>query len=164
MRKLINMVGERYGKLEVIEFHHREKQGTFWKCRCDCGNIITIPRKRLVGDEWHKGKTSCGCDKPLSVAESVFGKKFKYLTESEKKEYDKLKYKNAASYKKQIEWIEMHKALEVRRKERELNKKLEPLNNVKFNIMQLDINSENLKKIEQIINTEINKIKENILK
>lgn len=161
MRKLINMVGERYGKLEVVEFYNREKQSTFWKCRCDCGNTAIVSRSRLVGHSGHRRKTSCGCDRKLTFCEEMFGKRFKDLNNEEMKKYNKIQYKNSPHYKNQLDWIEMHKNIEIRRKERQLAKKLEPLNNIKFNIMRLDIDSENLKKIEQIINVETEKIKEN---
>ena len=52
------MIGKRFGKLVVLERLNKSgKQGTIWKCLCDCGNIKEIPTYELTS-----GKTkSCGC-------------------------------------------------------------------------------------------------------
>ena len=59
--KLRNLVGERFGRLVVLEHGktERTKYGTihFWKCKCDCGNEVEVRSAELTG-----GKTkSCGC-------------------------------------------------------------------------------------------------------
>jgi hypothetical protein len=60
--KLIDRVGERFGKLVVLEKDspHVSPKGRYtvmWKCLCDCGNICTISVNSL-----RKGDTkSCGC-------------------------------------------------------------------------------------------------------
>lgn len=52
-----DMIGMRFGKLVVIERADDEKGLTTWKCKCDCGNICNVPKKRLLN-----GYTkSCGC-------------------------------------------------------------------------------------------------------
>lgn len=57
MRKRIDMTGRKYGRLTVIELDRRENNHTFWKCRCDCGNIAIIDGAKL-----RNGHTkSCGC-------------------------------------------------------------------------------------------------------
>lgn len=51
--------GHRYGKLVVLEkdITPEGKEGLYWKCQCDCGNIITVK-----GDYLRNGDTqSCGC-------------------------------------------------------------------------------------------------------
>ena len=57
-QKLIDMTGEVYGRLTVIERAKNTKQGkTQWLCQCSCGNKAIVPRKRLK-----EGSTkSCGC-------------------------------------------------------------------------------------------------------
>lgn len=58
-QKIIDMVGMRFGKLVVTERSiENSKQGKpLWKCKCDCGNTVIVPRKRLI-----EGSTkSCGC-------------------------------------------------------------------------------------------------------
>ena len=49
--------GKRFGKLVAIKIDHREKNETFWECKCDCGktHIATI-------HALNAGNTrSCGC-------------------------------------------------------------------------------------------------------
>ena len=55
---LINEVGNKYGKLTVIEEYGRDKDGrVLWKCRCDCGN-----EKIALGKSLRAGLVkSCGC-------------------------------------------------------------------------------------------------------
>jgi hypothetical protein len=55
---LKNIVGQRFGKLLVLEFvgSNHEKRRIF-KCRCDCGNETTSTFSNLV----RKNKSSCGC-------------------------------------------------------------------------------------------------------
>jgi hypothetical protein len=53
-----NLVGTRFGRLEVIERSHNNNKGNSrWVCRCDCGNEVVVLRYQLTS-----GKTkSCGC-------------------------------------------------------------------------------------------------------
>jgi hypothetical protein len=55
-----NIVGERYGKLVVIEFSHLDQNDKArWRCKCDCGNEIFPATGYLtIGDT-----TSCGCSR-----------------------------------------------------------------------------------------------------
>lgn len=58
-KPLIDMIGQRYGRLTVISRGERRGKytGAFWLCRCDCGNTVTVS-----GRELRKGDTrSCGC-------------------------------------------------------------------------------------------------------
>jgi hypothetical protein len=61
-----NLVGKRFGRLEVLEFDHsrispstkgRVNRYYYWKCRCDCGNIqiATVTSLRYGHSQ------SCGC-------------------------------------------------------------------------------------------------------
>ena len=53
----INEIGNRYGKLIVIERAGTNKKGNaLWKCRCDCGNEIIASGVRLRYE-----LKSCGC-------------------------------------------------------------------------------------------------------
>lgn len=57
MSKRIDMTGQKYGRLTAIELDRVENNHTFWKCRCDCGNIAIID-----GAKMRSGHTkSCGC-------------------------------------------------------------------------------------------------------
>lgn len=58
MRKPIDMVGKRFGRLTVLSRAGRDKhRNTQWLCRCDCG-VITV----VLGGNLRRGYTkSCGC-------------------------------------------------------------------------------------------------------
>ena len=58
MRKKINLIGKRFGRLLVLEFSHKNKFGNFhWKVKCDCGK-----ENITCGNSLTRGKTkSCGC-------------------------------------------------------------------------------------------------------
>ncbi len=58
MGKLIDLTGQRFGRLVVIERAKNGKnRGARWICRCDCGNIKTI-----YGYNLRSGcSRSCGC-------------------------------------------------------------------------------------------------------
>lgn len=60
MSPLIDLSGQKFGKLTVIEKTGRNKQGNaLWKCCCDCGNIVVVR-----GSDLKNGNTkSCGCIK-----------------------------------------------------------------------------------------------------
>lgn len=59
MNKFVDMTGERYGRLVVLERvpNLPNSRVTRWKCLCDCGNIIEANRNNLL----HKKVRSCGC-------------------------------------------------------------------------------------------------------
>lgn len=60
MSKLIDLSGQRFGRLTVLERSHESKcknRQAKWKCLCDCGNITYSG-----GYELRSGSTiSCGC-------------------------------------------------------------------------------------------------------
>ena len=54
---MINMIGQKYGRLTVVEFDRLENHKTFWKCTCDCGLTVIA-----TGNNLRSGNTkSCGC-------------------------------------------------------------------------------------------------------
>ena len=57
-RKLIDLTGQRFGRLAVIGFAGKSKNGhSKWLCECDCGNEVTVSYEGLK-----RGDTSsCGC-------------------------------------------------------------------------------------------------------
>lgn len=59
MPKLKDISGKRYGKLTVIK-RDIDKTGkrVFWKCQCDCGNVVSVR-----GDSLGRNTNSCGCVK-----------------------------------------------------------------------------------------------------
>lgn len=54
-RKVIDRVGTRFGKLEVLKFIEKKGKESFWLCRCDCGTLVTMRASNL------RNVRSCGC-------------------------------------------------------------------------------------------------------
>lgn len=55
---VLNLVGEHFGRLEVIKLHGFNKhQESEWLCKCNCGKTKIVLGSRLTG---HR-TTSCGC-------------------------------------------------------------------------------------------------------
>ncbi len=56
-----DITGQRFGKLLVIKNsdYRTENKGSWWECKCDCGNTVIKSRRSLV--EGHA--MSCGCVK-----------------------------------------------------------------------------------------------------
>lgn len=63
MGKLIDLTGQRFGKLTVLNKLPFRNKKTYWKCQCDCGKI-----KEVRGDHLRGGYIkSCGdCEKDLT--------------------------------------------------------------------------------------------------
>jgi hypothetical protein len=58
MGKQADLVGKRFGMLEVISFARFGKgQRAYWNCRCDCGKLSITPTSNLTSGN----STSCGC-------------------------------------------------------------------------------------------------------
>ena len=53
-----DLIGQRFGRLTVIEFVPNDKPQSIWKCQCDCGNVKNFYANNLKG----KKVTSCGCN------------------------------------------------------------------------------------------------------
>ena len=57
--KLIDLTGQRFGKLTVIERSDTIDGVVFWLCRCDCGNKTKVRSQTL-----RRGQSkSCGCNR-----------------------------------------------------------------------------------------------------
>ena len=77
MSKLIDMTGEKFGRLTVLErVYDKEREDnqhtTFWKCRCECGNYIIASRNHLKDGHIR----SCGClhDENACIVNKTHGK------------------------------------------------------------------------------------------
>lgn len=55
--KRLDLTGKRFGNLVALEFAYTKNKRTFWKCKCDCGNIAEVDRGFLRSG----ATTSCGC-------------------------------------------------------------------------------------------------------
>ena len=57
MKDYQEFIGQRFGRLVVVKFDRKDKQGVWFLCQCDCGNIKLTTLDRLrYGDT-----SSCGC-------------------------------------------------------------------------------------------------------
>ena len=71
-KTLKDIVGQRFGRLVVLERDFEEEKkhpftNTYWKCQCDCGNIVTVVKSSLT-----TGATkSCGCLQKEIAAKSL---------------------------------------------------------------------------------------------
>ena len=55
--KPIDMTGQRYGRLVVLELEKRDDKHAYWNAICDCGKTVVVKRNELC-----RGKVkSCGC-------------------------------------------------------------------------------------------------------
>lgn len=79
MSKLVDLIGQRFNYLVVIERVANQGAVTRWKCQCDCGNITIVQ-----GGELKNNSTkSCGCFKKAikdTNSQNLIGKKFGRLT------------------------------------------------------------------------------------
>lgn len=58
-RRLMDLSGQRFGRLQVIRIVRATSQHAFWECVCDCGSITQPAANKL-----RRGTTrSCGCQK-----------------------------------------------------------------------------------------------------
>lgn len=68
-----NIIGDKFGKLEVVGRTHNMKTETAWLCKCDCGKYKTVRTTSLRSGD----VKSCGCK---MRAHNIKGKKFGRLT------------------------------------------------------------------------------------
>lgn len=74
MSKRIDLTGQRFGKLTVLEPAENIGGRTTWRCRCDCGKETVVPTGRLRSGE----TKSCGCQRDRI---DLTGQRFGKLTE-----------------------------------------------------------------------------------
>lgn len=54
---MVDLVGEKYGRLTVVGFDRLQNRKTYWHCVCDCGLTVIA-----TGNNLRSGNTkSCGC-------------------------------------------------------------------------------------------------------
>ena len=65
MAIIVNLLGQKFGRLLVVDQKGRSKQqNVLWLCRCDCGNEVTVNSAYLKSGH----TSSCGC---LKSEESI---------------------------------------------------------------------------------------------
>jgi len=81
--RIINLIGQKFGRLTVEKLIGTEKRNAIWKCKCDCGNYINKSSYELKYNVYN----SCGClDEEKNLVSKVFGK-LTVLEKSDKKYY-----------------------------------------------------------------------------
>lgn len=67
MSKLIDLTGNKYGRLTVLhkDTERKTNSGSYWVCQCDCGKIKSIKSSSLRSGEIQ----SCGCLRNEKVAQ-----------------------------------------------------------------------------------------------
>jgi hypothetical protein len=71
-KNFIDLTGQSFGNLTVIELDHMNNRGAYWKCQCDCEdkNVVVC-----AAHDMKTGKiTSCGCLRHGIYGESSFNK------------------------------------------------------------------------------------------
>lgn len=86
-----NIIGEKFGKLTVLEYVYTKKTVRYYLCQCECGNICIKPSYRLIGNR----VKSCGCLYRKSYGISQDNKLYNIWNHTKQK----CLYKNNASYK-----------------------------------------------------------------
>ena len=73
MRKFNDLMGQRFGKLVVIERAGKDKhRNATWLCQCDCGNTVVAKGYNLTKSN---GTKSCGqCKSPRDLTGMRFGR------------------------------------------------------------------------------------------
>lgn len=77
MGKFIDLAGQRFGKLTVLEItNERKNRQVVWKCHCDCGKITYVVGQALRTNH----TTSCGCSrKECKNVKNLLGQRFNKL-------------------------------------------------------------------------------------
>ena len=85
MQKLVDISGNKYNKLTVLSFDHiGGRRRSYWKCQCDCGNIVVLRKDEFIYPYSHT--KSCGCwhieESRGRLKDKISGK---YIKQKEKK-------------------------------------------------------------------------------
>lgn len=78
MAQAIDLTGQKFNHLTVIERDFSKTGGVYWFCQCDCGNekLVSVKASNLKS-----GNTkSCGCLNHKDKFEDLTGQKFNHLT------------------------------------------------------------------------------------
>ncbi|OHX43429.1 AP2 domain-containing protein [Cytobacillus oceanisediminis] len=68
-----NLVGRKFGYLNVIALNNEHRLGNSWLCACQCGKEIVLSTIHLIGSKNRRPYKSCGCKQ-----KSRKGKTMKY--------------------------------------------------------------------------------------
>ena len=78
-----SLIGCRFGRLLVRYFAGKDKHGSaLWCCICDCGTVLRVPGKRLLGTSTsEKGhpQISCGCARADPAVRNTDGSEWRIM-------------------------------------------------------------------------------------
>jgi hypothetical protein len=75
MAHAIDLAGQHFGRLVVLERAPNQNGRVFWNCKCECGNVCTSP-----GETLRDGRTrSCGCLHKGANTVDLIGRRFSSL-------------------------------------------------------------------------------------
>ena len=96
-RKLIDLTGQKFGKLTVIGYNEevsKQKKGTHWNCKCDCGNESVVWGGHLKNGS----TTSCGCyqkEKTREIAKEKWqDEEYRQKQSNKMKKFNEEQWKN----------------------------------------------------------------------
>lgn len=72
--KRVDITGNRYGRLTVLERAFIKNGVSYWKCKCDCGNTRYIPLGKLQSGH----SLSCGCLYKDKIKDESFRSKWSH--------------------------------------------------------------------------------------
>ena len=85
-RKIIDLTGQKFNHLTVLEKDTSKTDRTYWICQCDCGNIISVR-----GDSLKNGcPKSCGClqrENLIDLTGQKFGRLLVLKRDTSKSDY-----------------------------------------------------------------------------
>ena len=104
-----DIVGNKYGRLTVIAFSHRTEKGLWYKCQCDCGNVVVEQKSHLT----NYPNITCGdCTKIVQEGDHINGdtrdnrrKNLRAATYSQNNWNSKIPKTNTSGYKG-VSWRE----------------------------------------------------------
>lgn len=96
MGKRIDMTGEVYGRLTVIEYSHSDGKHSYWKCKCSCGDTALVSRDALK-----QGRTvSCGCYKKEFNSQQWQDDEFRQMHSERMKKQNEERWSDTEEHKK----------------------------------------------------------------
>ena len=110
MGKLIDMTGQKYGRLTVVSRAPNQETRAAWHCLCDCGNNVTVDGKKLRTQHTQ----SCGCYR-REVSAPKQGKVNLKHGQSRTKGYKRYqsRLREIAEIRQRPKWADMDKIREI---------------------------------------------------
>lgn len=96
-----DITGNKYGKLTVtgLDRYDSERETTFWKCKCECGNEIIRSRSYLTSKK--NANQSCGCQQKEASRKNI-------AKIHERKTHNNNKYRQTHGDRKTIFYSKYH--------------------------------------------------------